>query len=93
LALALSGFEQQAIARAKQLELAGCLVPVATAEDLIIMKSFAGRPRDDDDVRGIIVAQGERLDWQYCEQTAAKLGESVDIDILSRIRELRDSTL
>jgi hypothetical protein len=91
LALALTGFEHLAISRAEVVQVAGCPIPVATAEDLIIMKALAGRPRDDEDVRGIILTQGGRLDWSYCEDTAAQLGEAIDIDLLSRIRELRSS--
>jgi hypothetical protein len=93
LAIALSGFERQAIARAERLVFAGCRVPVATAEDLIIMKALAGRPRDDDDVRGMFVAQGDRLDWNYCQNMADELGRSIDVDLLRRITELRDSTI
>ena len=52
LAIGLSGFEQQAIARAELLELAGLFVSVATAEDLLIMKVLAGRPQDEQDLRG-----------------------------------------
>jgi hypothetical protein len=89
LAIGLSGFEQQAISRAETLQLAGCDIPVATSEDLILMKLLAGRPRDEQDVHGIIAVQGGRLDWNYCEATAAALSEAIGIDLLSRIRELR----
>jgi hypothetical protein len=37
-------------------------VRTASAEDLVVMKVFAGRPRDLEDVRGIAVRQGSRLD-------------------------------
>jgi hypothetical protein len=93
LAIALSGFERRAIARAETIELAGCHVPVATAEDLIVMKALAGRARDEDDVRGIFAAQGDRLDWEYCVATAIDLGKAVDVDLLRRICDLRDSAL
>ena len=70
-AIGLSGFECQAISRAQQLELLGVTLPVATAEDLIIMKVLAGRPQDDQDVRGLAIAQGDRLDWDYCLRVGA----------------------
>jgi hypothetical protein len=89
LAVGLSGFERQAVARAEPLDVASCRVPVATAEDLILMKVLAGRPRDDQDLRGLVVAQGAHLDWEYCESTAMQLGEALGIDMLTRIRELR----
>jgi hypothetical protein len=93
LAIALSGFERRAVTRAEIVELAGCQVPVATAEDLIVMKALAGRPRDDDDIRGMFVAQGDRLDWKYCITTAEELGRAVDVDLAGRIRDLRESAL
>jgi len=35
----------------------------AAAEDLVVMKSFAGRDQDWIDVRGILLKQGGTLDW------------------------------
>jgi Nucleotidyl transferase AbiEii toxin, Type IV TA system len=42
-------------------------VPLRTcsAEDLIVLKTFAARPKDWMDVEGIIVRQAGRLDWSY----------------------------
>jgi len=90
LAIGLSGFEQQVVARAELLDVAGCKLPVATAEDLILMKTLAGRPRDEQDLRGVVAVQGATLDWDYCESTAAALGEALGIDLLSRIRAIRE---
>ncbi|MGB6041767.1 MAG: DUF6036 family nucleotidyltransferase, partial [Pirellulales bacterium] len=78
LAVGLSGFERQTMDRANVIDVAGRSVSVATAEDLIVMKALAGRPHDDQDIRGMIVAQGEHLDWQYCLAIASDLGEAVD---------------
>lgn len=89
LALGLSGFEQTLIGRAEPMELAGCRVAVATAEDLIIMKALAGRPQDDQDLRGIVITQGARLDWEYCLKTAEELGEAIGQDLGGRVGELR----
>ena len=89
IAIGLSGFERQAISRAQQLELLGVTLPVATPEDLIIMKVLAGRAQDDQDVRGLAIAQGNRLDWEYCQQVGNELGEAIGQDLASRIRILR----
>lgn len=89
LAVGLSGFEQRTVDRAERVELGGCLTPVATAEDLIIMKLLAGRPRDEQDLQGMVVAQSEHLDWEYCQQTAVELGEAIGVDLAARVRELR----
>ncbi|MEX0642117.1 MAG: nucleotidyltransferase [Pirellulales bacterium] len=89
LALGLSGFEKQALARAQRVELAGTTVSIATTEDLIVMKAFAGRPQDEQDLEALVVAQGKQLDWEYCLRVAAELGESVGHDLITRIRNLR----
>jgi hypothetical protein len=60
IAIGLSGFERQAIARAEQTDLAGHWLPVVQAEDLLVMKVLAGRPQDELDIQGLIVAQGDR---------------------------------
>jgi hypothetical protein len=64
-------------------------VTVASAEDLIIMKVVAGRPQDQQDLVGLVKAQGETLDWDYCERTAADLGQVIEQDLVTRVRELR----
>jgi hypothetical protein len=89
LSIGLSGFEKRAVARAEICHVAGILIPVATTEDLLIMKSLAARPRDDQDLEGLVIAQGDSLDWGYCEQTAAELGEALGIDLAAKIRQLR----
>lgn len=42
-------------------------VPLRTCsvEDLIVLKTFAARPKDWMDVEGIIVRQAGRIDWAY----------------------------
>jgi predicted nucleotidyltransferase len=89
MAVGLSGFEQQAIARAEYLDIAGTHVSVATAEDLVIMKLLAGRPRDEEDLRGLVIAQGGQMDWDYCHDLAAKLGEAVGQDLVGRLGTFR----
>jgi hypothetical protein len=63
-------YERQAIARAGTMDLAGTPVPFAAAEDLIIHKLFAARPRDLEDVRGVVLRKGDALDWAYMEKWA-----------------------
>lgn len=89
LAIGLSGFERQAIERAQLCDVASTKIPVATAEDLIIMKSLAARPRDQQDLAGLVVAQANSLDWSYCERVARELGEALGIDLFNRVHALR----
>jgi Nucleotidyltransferase of unknown function (DUF6036) len=90
LSIGLSGFERNAVERAQRCDVADTVVPVATAEDLIIMKALAGRPRDEQDLQGLVVAQGDSLDWVYCERVATELGEALGVDLVAKIRSLRD---
>lgn len=55
-------------------------VPLRTcsAEDLIVFKAFAERPKDWMDIEGVIVRQGSALDWDYVRQQLAPLAELKD---------------
>ena len=52
-------------------------VPIRTcsAEDLIVLKSFAARPKDWIDVEGVIIRQTGKLDWPYVHAQLAPLVE------------------
>jgi hypothetical protein len=54
-------FEEQALDRARTVEVGGLTVPIPTPEDLIIMKAVAHRPRDLADIEGILATHA-RLD-------------------------------
>jgi hypothetical protein len=60
--LAGPGLEEEFLQRAVVAALAGMEVPVITPEDLIATKLLAGRPKDVEDVRGILEERHERLD-------------------------------
>lgn len=85
-------FEAAAIDRAIEVEIAGVRVPFATAEDLIIHKLFAGRPRDLEDVDGIVSRKGHELDWDYlaiwAEEFAAVPGREEMVEHLERVKRL-----
>ncbi len=44
---------------------AGLVLPTCSAEDLFVMKAFAGRPQDWLDAQGIVVRQGKSLNRAY----------------------------
>jgi hypothetical protein len=54
---------------------------IATAEDLIVMKLIAGRPRDEIDLLGLL--RLDELDWAYIERFA------VEWEVVDRLRSLR----
>jgi predicted nucleotidyltransferase len=91
MSLGLSGFEQNLIGRAELLDISGTMVSVVTAEDLLVMKILAGRPQDTQDARGIVAAQSDRLDWEYCINVARELGEALNQDLVGPIQSLRDN--
>lgn len=67
-------YERQAIRRAVCIEIDETEVPFATAEDLILHKLFAGRPRDREDALGVVRRQGGKLDWTYLDRWAREFG-------------------
>ena len=56
-------------------------MPVISAEDLIVTKVLAGRPKDLDDVRGIIAAKTD-LDADAIRATLAMLEEALGVSDL-----------
>jgi len=50
-------FEEESIARAKKKRVGGITMPLATPEDLIVMKAIAHRSKDVADIQGLLDAQ------------------------------------
>ena len=86
-------YEKLVVTRATSFEFLPQLsLLTCSAEDLIVLKAFADRPRDWDDVRGIIVRQGF-LDWNYIDTQLLPLAEAKEsphiLDRLSQLRQRR----
>ncbi len=79
-------FQHSAMSRRVLANVEGQTAYVVTAEDLILFKLIADRPRDRIDVTDILFSQGE-LDWHYIETWAEKLG------VLSRWKTARENAL
>jgi hypothetical protein len=67
------GLEDVFLDRAQTRDVEGVAVPVASPEDIIVMKILAGREKDLDDVRSVISGQGPRLDTSYVRDTLGSL--------------------
>jgi hypothetical protein len=67
--LAAPGIEDTFIERAVRVEIEGLSVPVASPEDLIVMKILAGRPKDLEDVRTVLTERLNKLDVAYIRST------------------------
>jgi hypothetical protein len=72
-------FEEDLVARSETARFpGGTLLRLCSAEDLIILKAFASRPRDWLDIEGIIVRRTGKLDWAYVLRQLAPLSELKD---------------
>jgi hypothetical protein len=65
-------FEERAVARASPFDIGeGCSLLTCSAEDLVVLKAFAGRDKDWLDIEGVVVRQGARLNralvWRELE--------------------------
>ena len=86
-------YESQAIGRAVRTTVGGWDVPFASAEDLLLHKLFAGRPRDLEDVAGVVRRKGEQIDWEYVETWAREFAEIPGREALpDLVRRLRSSS-
>lgn len=85
-------FEAQMIERSVTVEfLPDIELRICSAEDLIVLKAFAGRALDWQDVSSVIVRQGEEsLDWDYIESNLEPLVTlKKEPQIMEQLRELR----
>ncbi|HUG92038.1 MAG TPA: nucleotidyltransferase [Planctomycetaceae bacterium] len=68
----------------------GVELVTASAEDVFVLKSFAGRPQDWIDAESIAVRQGTALNWDFIREQLAMLGELVaDSEMMTRVEEIR----
>ena len=84
-------FEERCVETASDWELApGIVLHTCSAEDLIILKTFAGRPRDWIDVESVLVRQGRLLDWRLILSELKPLLElSETPEHLDKLQQLR----
>ena len=80
-------FEIDAIRRAGDVSIAGRMVRVVTAEDLVLMKILSDRPRDIADAEGIVRRRANELDRSYLEPRIRELASALEKpDIVERWR-------
>jgi hypothetical protein len=72
------GLEELFSSRAQLLDVAGVRVPVARAEDLIVMKILAGRDKDLADIDAVLRAQSSELDLAMIRETLGLLEQALD---------------
>ncbi|MBI3312191.1 MAG: nucleotidyltransferase [Candidatus Omnitrophica bacterium] len=70
-------YEEEAIRRAARERVQGIEIRVCQPEDLVLHKLVSERPKDREDVRGIIQQQTERLDRTYLDPKVSALAREL----------------
>lgn len=82
-----SPFERAALERTIETRIGTSVVRFASAEDLVVLKVTAGRPRDLDDVAAIL-AKNPKLDRAYVRRWVAVLEEAVERPLGAALEQL-----
>lgn len=85
LIIAGSGLETTFLDRAETRDLGGVTVPVISAEDFVIAKVLAQRPKDIEDIVSVLIASRSALDLSYVRQTILELEQALDQSDLMRV--------
>ena len=90
IALGCLPFEEEACSRATRFEfLPGISLLTCSAEDLIIMKAFANRPKDLSDIKSVITRQQGKVDRTYILERLTPLAEIKSApEIISNLKSL-----
>jgi hypothetical protein len=92
--LAGPGLEERFFARAATVDVEGVAVPVASAEDVVVMKILGGREKDRADAAAILAARTKDLDLAYLRATLRSLEDALDRrDLLPALESLAGSPL
>jgi hypothetical protein len=86
-ALAGPGLEEVFLERSVPVDVAGVVVPVISAEDLIVTTVLAGRAKDIEDVRGVLAERGGSLRLDQIRTTLTMLEEALGQSDLLRLFE------
>jgi hypothetical protein len=76
-------YEEQAMARARDVVVAGRAVRVCAPEDLVLHKLASERPRDHEDVEGVILRQAKALDRDYLDPWVERLAAGLERPVIS----------
>ena len=86
-----SPYERQAINRARQISLEGAALSFASPEDLLIHKIVAGRPKDLEDTKNILL-KNKNLDTAYIIEWLKIFSTSLDKDFTGCFLTLSEET-
>jgi predicted nucleotidyltransferase len=81
-------FERSAVESALDLEIGGISIRLPRVEDLIVMKAVAGRPKDLEDIRGLLDAHPE-ADCEEAQRWVREFATAASMpDLLSQFEKL-----
>ena len=92
--IALGGipFEERCVARATEFDFGEVSLLTCSAEDLVVLKAFAGRPQDWLDIETVAIRQRIVLDWNLIFEELEPLAAVREVPGISdRLRQLRNS--
>ena len=75
--LAGPGLEDEFLARAVTVTIGGEPIPFISPEDLVVTKILAGRPKDLEDVRGVLSERGDPIEVDRVRRTLEMLEEAL----------------
>ncbi len=78
LVLAGPGLEPMFLNRAVSIGVEDVEVPVAAADDIVVMKILAGRPKDLEDATSVVAACGDSLDLTRARSTLTEIERALD---------------
>lgn len=84
-----SAYERAALERVRIVEVRGTPVSYASPEDVVVHKMIAGRPRDLEDVFGIMVRNPD-IDLDYVRDWLARFDDALAGDLLARLQSVLD---
>jgi hypothetical protein len=80
-------YERQAMTRVKKHKIGNVEVKFASAEDLLVHKVMAGRPRDLEDARSVLL-KNPKADVTYIRKWLGELSAALDQPLLARFNQL-----
>ena len=90
--LAAFPFELKLIKRSRKRPfIGGKLLRICDASDLVILKAFANRPGDWQDIRGILIRSESVLDWEHIKTEITMLANlKEEPEIIGHLKDLRE---
>ena len=91
IALGAIPFEERCVGRASEFDFGEVRLLTCSAEDLVVLKAFAGRARDWADIESVVIRQSRQLNWPLIFEELAPLAElRGGAQTMTRLRRLKE---